>query len=113
MNTPTVTTAAPVYTLPQPIVTQRETQDGQFSTHPEQYYTPGIAFWGPNSVRFGSPIDVESPTQGSEQEEMLKQMKSIEQHMKRMQGLGGHKSVAFKDLCMFPNVHLPPGFKTP
>ena len=28
-------------------------------------------------------------------------------------GLGENKSVAFKDLCMFPNVHLPPGFKTP
>ena len=33
--------------------------------------------------------------------------------MKSMKGLGGHKSVSFKDLCMFPNVHLPPGFKTP
>ncbi|KAH0773631.1 hypothetical protein KY290_010768 [Solanum tuberosum] len=40
-------------------------------------------------------------------------MKSIEQRMKSMQGLGRHKSVAFKELCMFPNVHLPPGFKTP
>ena len=27
-NTPTVTTAAPVYTLPQPTVTQRAAQDG-------------------------------------------------------------------------------------
>ena len=32
--------------------------------------------------------------------------------MKSMQGLGGHKSVTFKDLCMFPNAHLPPRFKT-
>ncbi|XP_070026586.1 uncharacterized protein [Nicotiana sylvestris] len=30
-----------------------------------------------------------------------------------MQGLAGQKSVAFKDLCMFPDVYLPPGFKTP
>ncbi|XP_010325210.1 uncharacterized protein [Solanum lycopersicum] len=30
-----------------------------------------------------------------------------------MQGLGEHKSVSFKDLCMFPDVHLPLGFKTP
>ncbi|XP_010314108.1 uncharacterized protein [Solanum lycopersicum] len=112
-NTPIVTTDAPVYTLSQVTVTQRAAQDGQFTPHPEQYYTPGIAFGGPNSVQFGSPIDVETPTPGSEQEEMLKKMKSIEQHMKSMQGLGGHKSVAFKDLCMFPNVHLPPGFKTP
>ncbi|WMV18264.1 hypothetical protein MTR67_011649, partial [Solanum verrucosum] len=40
-------------------------------------------------------------------------MKSIEQYMKSMQELRGHKSVVFKDLCMFPNVHLPLGFKTP
>ena len=33
--------------------------------------------------------------------------------MRNIQGLGGHKSVSFKDLCMFPNVHLPIGFKTP
>ena len=31
--------------------------------------------------------------------------------MKSMQGLGRHK-IAFKDLYMFSNVHLPPGFKT-
>ncbi|KAK4710014.1 hypothetical protein R3W88_004527 [Solanum pinnatisectum] len=112
-NNPTVTTAAPVYTLPQPTVTQRAAQDEQFTARPEQYYTPGIIFGGPKSVQFGSLINVERPTQGSELEEMLKKMKSIEQHMKNMQGLGGHKSVAFKDLCMFPNVHLSPGFKTP
>ncbi|XP_015074763.1 uncharacterized protein LOC107018719 [Solanum pennellii] len=112
-NNTIVTTAAPVYTLPKPTVTQRATQEGNFTTHPEKYYTPGIAFWGPNSVKFGYPIDVERPTQGSEQEEMLKKLKSIEQDMKSMHGLGGHKSVALKDLCMFPNVHLPPGFKTP
>ncbi|XP_070013030.1 uncharacterized protein [Nicotiana sylvestris] len=28
-------------------------------------------------------------------------------------GLAGQKSIAFKDLCMFSDVHLPPGFKTP
>ncbi|XP_015161970.1 uncharacterized protein [Solanum tuberosum] len=74
-NNPTVATAAPVYTLPQPTVTQRATQEGQFTVHPEQYYTPGIAFGGPNSVQFGSLIDVERPPQVSEQEEMLKKMK--------------------------------------
>ena len=57
-NTPTVTTAPSVYALPQPTVTQRAAQDGQFITHPEQYCTSGIAFGGPNSVQFGSPIDV-------------------------------------------------------
>ena len=49
-NTPTVTTAAPVYTLPQPTVTQRAAQEGQFTTHPEQYYTPVIEIEAPESV---------------------------------------------------------------
>ena len=33
--------------------------------------------------------------------------------MKSMQGLEGNKSVAFKDLCVLTNFHLPPGFKNP
>ncbi|XP_075095793.1 uncharacterized protein LOC142173842 [Nicotiana tabacum] len=48
-----------------------------------------------------------------EQEEMTRKMKSLEQTMRNIQGLGGHKSVSFNDLCMFPHVHLPPDFKTP
>ncbi|XP_070008105.1 uncharacterized protein [Nicotiana sylvestris] len=47
------------------------------------------------------------------QEEMTQRVKSLEQRLKNMQWLEGQKSVAFKDLCMFPDVHLPPGFKTP
>ncbi|XP_075109771.1 uncharacterized protein LOC142181165 [Nicotiana tabacum] len=47
------------------------------------------------------------------QEEMTQRVKSLEQRLKNMQGLAGQKSVAFKDPCMFPDVHLPPGFKTP
>ncbi|XP_075095495.1 uncharacterized protein LOC142173748 [Nicotiana tabacum] len=30
-----------------------------------------------------------------------------------MQGLSVQKSVSYSDLCMFPHVHLPVGFKTP
>ncbi|XP_015075991.1 uncharacterized protein LOC107020209 [Solanum pennellii] len=35
-NNPTVTTATPVYTLPQPTVMQRAAQEGQFTTHLQQ-----------------------------------------------------------------------------
>ncbi|WMV24890.1 hypothetical protein MTR67_018275 [Solanum verrucosum] len=70
-NNPNVTTAAPIYTLPQPTVTQRAAQEGQFTIHPEQYYTPGIAFRGLNSVQFSSPFNVERLTQGSEQDKMF------------------------------------------
>ncbi|XP_070031208.1 uncharacterized protein [Nicotiana tomentosiformis] len=53
------------------------------------------------------------PVQKMAQEEMTQRIKSLEQQLKNMQGLAGQKSIAFKDLCMFPNVRLPLGFKIP
>ncbi|XP_070019866.1 uncharacterized protein [Nicotiana sylvestris] len=44
---------------------------------------------------------------------MTQRVKSLEQQLKNMQGLAGQNSIAFKDLCMFPDVRLPHGFKTP
>ncbi|KAG5609911.1 hypothetical protein H5410_021192 [Solanum commersonii] len=55
-SNPVFTTAAPVCTLPPPTVTQRATQEGQFTAQPEQYYTPGMAFGGPNSIGVIEPI---------------------------------------------------------
>ncbi|XP_070026288.1 uncharacterized protein [Nicotiana sylvestris] len=46
-------------------------------------------------------------------EEITQRVKSLEQQLKNMQGLVGQNSIAFKDLCMFLNVHLPPSFKNP
>ncbi|PHT75478.1 hypothetical protein T459_19000 [Capsicum annuum] len=42
---------------------------------------------------------------------MTKILRSLELTMKNLQGLGGYKSVSYKDLCMFPGVHLPLCFK--
>ncbi|XP_070016391.1 uncharacterized protein [Nicotiana sylvestris] len=48
-----------------------------------------------------------------EQEEMTRKMKSLEESLKNMQGLSGQKSISYSDLCMFPHIHLPAGFKMP
>ncbi|XP_070015669.1 uncharacterized protein [Nicotiana sylvestris] len=40
-------------------------------------------------------------------------MRSMEQSLKSIQGLNGQKSLSYADLCMFPHVHLPLGFKIP
>ncbi|PHT66526.1 hypothetical protein T459_30951 [Capsicum annuum] len=48
-----------------------------------------------------------------EQEELTRKLRSLELAMKNLQGLGGYKSVSYKDLCMFPSDNLPPGFKMP
>ncbi|PHT63522.1 hypothetical protein T459_32618 [Capsicum annuum] len=44
---------------------------------------------------------------------MTRKLRSLELAMKNFQGLGGYKSVSYKDPCMFPSVHLPFGFKMP
>ncbi|PHT42601.1 hypothetical protein CQW23_16626 [Capsicum baccatum] len=48
-----------------------------------------------------------------EQEEVTRKVKSLELAMKNLQGLGGYKSVSYKNLCMFSSVNLSLGFKIP
>jgi len=43
----------------------------------------------------------------------VRKVKSLEQSFRNMQGLGGQVSAAYKDLCLFPDVQLPVGFKMP
>ncbi|PHT71915.1 hypothetical protein T459_22700 [Capsicum annuum] len=44
---------------------------------------------------------------------MTRKLRSLELAMKNLQGLGGYKSVSFKDICMFLGVNLSPVFKMP
>ncbi|KAF3679796.1 putative nitrate transporter 1.4-like [Capsicum annuum] len=59
------------------------------------------------------PPNTEKPVKTEEQEKMTKKLRSLELAMNNLQGLGGYKSVSYKDLCMFSGVNLPPGFKMP
>ncbi|XP_070029017.1 uncharacterized protein [Nicotiana sylvestris] len=54
----------------------------------------------------------EKATKTPEQKEIARKMRSMEKSLKNIQGLSGQKSVSYADLCMFPHVHLPLGFKT-
>ena len=67
----------------------------------------------PHIHQYSSPVEIEKMVKNEEHEEMTKKMKCLEQSIRDMQGLGGHKGISFSDLCMFPHVHLPAGFKTP
>nr|XP_016433560.1 PREDICTED: uncharacterized protein LOC107760056 [Nicotiana tabacum] len=82
--------------------------ESQFATQQEQYHSLEY-----HSYLFDLPAKIEEPSREMAQKEMTQMVKSLEQQLKNMQGLAGQKSIAFKDLCMFPDVHLPPGFKTP
>ncbi|XP_070022100.1 uncharacterized protein [Nicotiana sylvestris] len=44
---------------------------------------------------------------------MFRKVQSLEKSLRNMQGLGNQVSVAYKDLCLFPDVQLPAGFKMP
>lgn len=67
----------------------------------------------PHIHQYSSLVEIERMVKNEEHEEMTKKMKSLKQSIRDMQGLGGHKDISFSDLCMFPHVHLPAGFKTP
>ncbi|XP_070017333.1 uncharacterized protein [Nicotiana sylvestris] len=67
----------------------------------------------PQPPQFEFTAGKEKTTKTPEQEEIVRKMRSVEQSLKSIQGLSGHKSVSYADLCMFPHVHLPLGFKTP
>ncbi|KAM3238926.1 hypothetical protein P3L10_013959 [Capsicum annuum] len=56
-------------------------------------------------------LHIEIPIMIEEQKKMNIKLRSLELAIKNFQGLGGYKSVSYKDLCMFPGVNLPFGFK--
>ncbi|XP_019239957.1 PREDICTED: uncharacterized protein LOC109219945 [Nicotiana attenuata] len=116
-NDPPTVPIVPTFTVSQPALAQKLNNDPQLNDHDAQHYSPELAFKVPNSYKHTPqnlfPIEIEKPDKNTEQEEMTRKIKSLEQTMRNIQGLGDHKSVSFNDLCMFPHVHLPPDFKTP
>ncbi|XP_070032743.1 uncharacterized protein [Nicotiana tomentosiformis] len=77
------------------------------------YLTPRVSTPYNQTPQYESPEETEKAAKTSKPDEMARKVKSLEQNIKNIQGLGGHKSVSFSDLCMFPPIHFPPGFKTP
>ncbi|XP_070048885.1 uncharacterized protein [Nicotiana tomentosiformis] len=113
-NTPIVVSDVPVYTiLPPPPMTRSNNESPSYA-YDGQYYSPNMDFrvLAPynQTPQYESQVENEKPAKTVEPDEMARKMKSFEQNIP---GLGGHKSVSFSDLCMFPHIHLPPGFKTP
>ncbi|XP_070035046.1 uncharacterized protein [Nicotiana tomentosiformis] len=116
-NTPLVVSGAPVYTIPPPPLVTRPNNETLSHTYDGQYFSPNVSFKvsAPynQTPQYESPVENEKAAKTFEPDEMARKMRSLEQNIKSIQGQGGHKSVSFSDLCMFPHIHLPPGFKTP
>ncbi|XP_019241787.1 PREDICTED: uncharacterized protein LOC109221800 [Nicotiana attenuata] len=98
-NTPLVVSGAPAYTIPPPPPVTRPNNEPPSHAYNCQYYSPNMAFGvsAPynQTPQYESPVENEKPATRVEPDEMARKMKSLEQNIKNIQGLGGHKSVSF------------------
>ncbi|XP_070044909.1 uncharacterized protein [Nicotiana tomentosiformis] len=110
-------TSAPVFVAPPRATLHRSSSEPAFQAPDTQYYVlkPTFKVTDPYShaPHFKPPVETEKPSQNVEQDEMFRKVKSLEQSLKNMQGIGSQVSVAYKDLCLFSDVQLPAGFKMP
>ncbi|XP_027769292.1 uncharacterized protein LOC114075186 [Solanum pennellii] len=117
ISNPLFVSTAPTNSIPQPTMVPKSNSDPPPKVRRDQSYTLEEAIKIPSSHphihQYSFPVEIEKMVKNEEHEEMTKKMKSLEQSIRDMQGLGGHKGISFSDLCMFPHVHLPAGFKTP
>ncbi|XP_070011443.1 uncharacterized protein [Nicotiana sylvestris] len=102
---------------PPPSTLYKSPSEPMFQAQDNQYYPSEPTFKAPEThsytPRFDFPIEADKPSKNPEKEEMFRKVKSLEQSFRDMRGLGGHVSVAYKDLCLFLNLQLPVGFKMP
>ncbi|XP_070048831.1 uncharacterized protein [Nicotiana tomentosiformis] len=110
-------TSAPVFVAPPRATLHRSSSEPAFQAPDTQYYVPEPTFKVADpyshAPRFEPLVKTEKPSRNVEQDEMFRKVKSLEQSLKNMQGIGSQVSVAYKDLCLFPDVQLPAGFKMP
>ncbi|KAM3270794.1 hypothetical protein P3S67_028996 [Capsicum chacoense] len=108
---------APAFNVNPMVVIPHSTSDPVLNNFSDQYYALKPTFKSTGPYDFLQPPEfppnTEKPVMTEEQEKIAKKLRSLEQTMKNLQGLGGYKSVSHKNLCMFPGVHLPLGFKMP
>ncbi|KAH0646385.1 hypothetical protein KY285_034320 [Solanum tuberosum] len=101
----------PTNSVPQPIMEPQSKSDPPPKVQYDRDYTLEVTFKisgsYPYTHQYSSPVEAEKDVKNEEHEEMARKMKSLEQSVRDMQGLGGHKNVSFNDLCMFPTVIYP------
>ncbi|KAH0738074.1 hypothetical protein KY290_036779 [Solanum tuberosum] len=116
-SNPLFVPTAPTNSVPQPIMEPKSNSYPPPKVQYDQDYTPELTFKipgsNPHTHQYSSLVEAKKAVKNEEHEEMARKIKSLKQSVRLMQGLGGHQSVSFHDLCMFPHVHLPIGFKTP
>ncbi|KAH0776693.1 hypothetical protein KY290_008104 [Solanum tuberosum] len=101
----------PTNSVPQPIVEPKSNSDPPSKVQYDRDYTPELTFKIPGSYphtqQYSSLVEAEKAVKNEEREEMARKMKNLEQSVRDMQGLEGHKSLSFNDLCKFPTFICP------
>ncbi|XP_070014103.1 uncharacterized protein [Nicotiana sylvestris] len=109
--------ATPIFMAPLPTILHRSSSESLFQTPDNQYYPLEPTFKALEhysyTPHFDLLVETEKPPKNPKQEEMFRKVRSLEQSFINMQGLGGQVSLAYKDLCLFPDIQLPVGFKMP
>ncbi|XP_075081360.1 uncharacterized protein LOC107808798 [Nicotiana tabacum] len=110
-------TSTPIFVPPPQATLHRSSSEPAFLAPDTQYYAPEPTFKVPYpysyTPHFEPHVETDKPPKNTEQKEKFRKVKSLEQSLRNMQGLGNQVSVAYKDLCLFPDVQLPAGFKMP
>ncbi|XP_070037113.1 uncharacterized protein [Nicotiana tomentosiformis] len=98
-NTPLVMSGAPVYTIPPPNPMTRPNIEPLYHAYDGQCYSPDMAFKVSTphnqTLQYESPTENEKALKTGEPDEMVRKMKSLEQNIKNIQGLG-FKTLKFK-----------------
>ncbi|XP_070005693.1 uncharacterized protein [Nicotiana sylvestris] len=109
-------TAPPASATAQPVLPRPNFDPSSFTFQVPSFSPDTTHFttnFYPQQPRHEFTAGQERATKNSEQEEITRKMRSMEQSLKNIQSLSGQKSVSYADLFMFPHVHLPIGLKTP
>ncbi|PHT80942.1 hypothetical protein T459_13957 [Capsicum annuum] len=108
---------APAFNVNPTVVIPYSISDSVLNIFSDRHYAPEKIFKSTGPYDCPQPPEfspkTEKPVMTEEQEKIARKLRSLKLTMKNLQGLGGYKSVSYKDLCMFPGVHLPLGFKMP
>ncbi|XP_070007784.1 uncharacterized protein [Nicotiana sylvestris] len=109
-NCPPVISTTPMITTSQQSSLHRSNNEHPLKAHDTQYYPSKVAHKVPNSynqsLRSESHAENEKITGKEGRDEISRKPKS-------MQGMGDQVNMSYKELCMFPDVRLPAGFKVP
>ena len=97
ISNPLFVSTAPTNSIPQPTMLPKSNSDPPPKVRHDQSYTLEEAIKIPSSHphihQYSSPVEIERMIKNEENEEMTNKMKSLEQSIRDMQGLGGHKGV--------------------